>query len=142
MYYVLPMLQILMSDLASVQSIHQNLCTNKNNCFINLHINCLHVTYKANFKPFKVNSIYLNVCYLSIFNHVRFYNISRDLLINVWYHIHTLIYIECILGGISLEIVKDSINIKPYFGTIGDIKIYHLSHLYELNIGIITANIN
>lgn len=61
------MLQILMSDLASVQSIHQNLCTNEKNSFINLHKNCLHVTLKAKFKPFKVNSVYLNVYYIRMF---------------------------------------------------------------------------
>lgn len=108
------MLQILMSDLASVQSIHQNLCTNEKNSFINLHKNCLHVTLKAKFKPFKVNSVYLIVYYIRIFMKINslissgIFQLISDI---IYMYIFTLRV--TLFGGYKFGGSKSTITINP-----------------------------
>lgn len=113
------MLQILMSDLASVQSIHQNLCTNEKKSFINMHKNCLHVTLKAKFKPFKVNSVYLIVYYIRIFMKINslisseIFQLISDI---IYMYIFTLRV--TLFGGYKFGGSKSTITINPYCGTI------------------------
>lgn len=121
-----------MSDLASVQSIHQNLCTNEKNSFINLHKNCLHVTLKAKFKPFKVNSVYLIVYYIRIFMKINslispgIFQLISDI---IYMYIFTLRV--TLFGGYKFGGSKSTITINLYCHYIGDFKIDNLSHLYK-----------